>query len=74
MTINIYGKDYTYSGSDTWIVQVGKGKGSYQDRYSLKTPYEAMYYYNAINIGRGYKKRLILCQASNKIKIARSFS
>lgn len=74
MTVNIDGKDYTYSEGDLWNVEVGKGSGSYKVRYSLDTPHKAMLYFNAINIGRGFKKRLTLVQNNDKIHIARVLS
>jgi len=74
MTVNIDGKDYTYSEGDLWNVEVGKGSGSYKVRYSLDTPHQAMWYFNAINIGRGFKKRLTLVQNSSKTRIARVLS
>lgn len=44
------------------LIQVGKGKGSYKTRYTFKA-YEigkAILYYKGINVGNGYKKRLIM--------------
>jgi hypothetical protein len=74
-TINIDGKDYTYSEGDKWSVEVGRWeKGSYRGRYSLDTPYQAMRYFNAINIGRGYKKRLSLIQGEKRITVVRQAS
>ena len=76
-TINIDGKDYTYSEGDTWSVEVGRWeKGAYRGRYSLDTPHQAMRYFNAINIGKGYKKRLSLVRAENgkRVTVARQAS
>ena len=71
-TVNIDGKDYTWSEGDRWKVEVGKGeKGKYHSRYTLDTPHMAMRYFNAINIGRGFKKRLTLEQGGRKVRIAR---
>jgi hypothetical protein len=74
MTVNIDGKDYTYEDSDRWLVQVGKHSSRYQTRYAFSTPHQAMYYYNAINIGRGYKKRLTLDKNGVMTKVARMTS
>lgn len=71
MTVNIDGKDYTYSQGDLWNVEVGKGSGSYRTKYALATPNQAIFYFNAINIGRGFKKRLTLEQGGRKVRIAR---
>lgn len=48
----------------TFEVQVGKGsKGSYKPRYMFKTrdfhSSRAWFHYSCINIGNGYKKRLV---------------
>jgi len=41
-------------------VQVGRGrKGAYQTRYSFDSVSRAEFWYECINIGNGYKKRLI---------------
>lgn len=43
-----------------FLVQVGRGsKGAYRTRYALTNQGQATFYYNCINIGNGYKKRLI---------------
>jgi hypothetical protein len=44
------------------LIQVGKGKSSYAPRYSFKGHEigSAIFHYNCINIGRGYKKRLVI--------------
>lgn len=44
------------------LIQVGKGKGSYKTRWTFKA-YEinlALISYKGINIGNGYKKRLVI--------------
>ncbi len=67
-TVNIDGKDYTYSEGDVWKVAVGKGsKGAYHSRYTLNTPHQAMWYFNCINVGRGFKKRFSLVRSDGKI-------
>jgi hypothetical protein len=61
MIFNLDGKDYEYSVSTSFVVEVGKGrKGAYTNkRYGfLGRPGMAVAHYNAINIGNGYKKRL----------------
>lgn len=56
-------------------VQVGQWKkGAYHTRYSFDSVGRAMMWYSSINIGRGYKKRLItrtgkvLVKASSALK------
>jgi hypothetical protein len=69
------GKKIAFHKDDIIFVQVGKGKGSYKNRYSFSAQDfgKAVFYYNGINIGKGYKKRLI-CHELNKPILARQFS
>ncbi len=65
--------------NNTWKVQVGKGKkGSYQTRYIFfdNEEWKAKFYYSCINIGNGYKKRLVhsLAEAKQNKIICREFS
>lgn len=69
------GKRIAYSSETTFRVDVGKGpKGSYKTRYVFKGNLrQAVFYYVGINIGNGYKKRLVM-EGGNKPYIARQFS
>lgn len=62
ITSELNGKKIAYSSETQFIVQVGKGpKGSYKTRYTFKGNLaQAVFYYNCINIGNGYKKRLLM--------------
>lgn len=42
-----------------YTVEVGRYKGSYKLRYRFSNENQAIMYFNAINIGNGYKKRLL---------------
>lgn len=46
-----------------WLVQVGKGRGSYTTRYALTGGpiynSRAMLYYSSLNTHSGHKKRLV---------------
>ena len=44
---------------ERYVVQVGKGKGSYKVRYTFTDKKRAILHFNAINVGNGYKKRLV---------------
>lgn len=73
-TDNVNGSHIAYSSDSVFEVQVGKGKGSYKTKYSFTGDLKrACFYYSCINIGNGYKKRLI-CKTFNKPIIARHFS
>lgn len=69
------GKKISYSDQTEFLVEVGHGeKGSYKTRYRFvgNLP-QAVMYYNGINIGNGYKKRL-RAPSMNKPVLARQFS
>jgi hypothetical protein len=44
---------------DEFLIQVGRYKGSYKTKYKFNTLTQAWLWYKAINIGNGYKKRLV---------------
>jgi hypothetical protein len=72
MICHYNGKTLDYHSGTKFTVQSGRyTKGSYKTRYSFTGDlYSALMYYEGINIGRGYKKRLVM----NDKVIARSFS
>jgi hypothetical protein len=73
-TIKINGRSVCYHNETTFIVQVGKGKSAYKNKYLFKGDIrKAAFYYESINIGNGYKKRLLMSGA-NKPVLARCFS
>ena len=73
-TCEIDGKLISYTPDTDFWVQVGFRQGAYQTRYSFKgNPVQACMYYRCINIGRGYKKRLLM-PSSPKPVIARYIS
>lgn len=68
------GKRIAYTDETIFMVQVGKNKGSYVTRNTFKGNLsQAVLYYNAINIGYGYKKRLISDFLKPRV-LARAFS
>ena len=68
-------KRIAYSSNTEFFVQVGRhSKGSYRTRYSFRGDLaQAVFYYNSINIGNGYKKRLLM-PSSPKPVLARQSS
>lgn len=61
MNITIHNKTFAYNDNTTFSIQVGKGKGSYKDKYVFVGKLnQALFYYQCINIGNGYKKRFLL--------------
>lgn len=69
------GKKVVYHYQTEFLVQVGlRKKGSYRTKYRVHGSLpEAVRLYNAINIGNGYKKRLI-APSLNKPLLARAWS
>jgi hypothetical protein len=74
MTATLDGKQIGYSSLTEFLVQVGKGKGSYKTRYKFTGNLaQAVFYYRSLNIGNGYKKRLFV-PAFNKPVLAKYLS
>jgi hypothetical protein len=75
-TIKINGREFQYSDSTNFLIQVGKGeKGAYATRYSFTGDLgKASFYYQCINIGNGYKKRLVMDNNGCKSLIVRALS
>jgi hypothetical protein len=70
-TIKINGRSVCYSDTTVFQVQVGKNKSAYKDRYSFTGDIrKAAFYYECINIGNGFKKRLLM----NGKPLVRAFS
>jgi hypothetical protein len=68
------GRKIAVMGHEKFLVQVGRGpKGSYKTQYTFDNLPQAVKYYACINIGRGYKKRLV-CFEFGKPVLARMFS
>lgn len=68
------GKKIAYTSETVFEVQIGRNKGTYRTRYSIKGSLsQAVWYFNCINIGYGYKKRLV-SWSLNKPVLARAFS
>ena len=73
-TTYLDGKPVAYTNLTRFEVQSGRGKSAYRTRYSFTGDIaQAVRYYCFINIGRGYKKRLVMVGA-NKPVLARQFS
>jgi hypothetical protein len=68
------GKRIAYTNDTEFLVQVGKGRGSYSTRYRFTGNFaQAVFYYRCLNIGNGYKKRLFV-PSFNKPTLARYIS
>lgn len=75
MSVELNGKQIEYTSNTTFVVQSGKGSSSYDNRYTFTGDlHKAVFYYNCINIGNGYKKRLLMLAPDGRKVLARSFS
>lgn len=74
-TATLDGKTIAYADTTQFLVQVGRyAKGKYKTRYAFTGNLaQAVFYYRAINIGYGYKKRLVMV-GGNKPVLARAAS
>lgn len=73
-TATLNGKQIAFSSVTKFEVQVGRYRSAYRTHYAFTGSLaKAVAYYNAINIGRGYKKRLVMVGA-NKPVLARAMS
>ena len=74
-TATLDGKRIAYSSQTEFLIQVGRGpKGSYKTHYRIVGNLgQAVLYYTSINIGNGFKKRLLV-PSFNKPVLARAFS
>jgi hypothetical protein len=60
------GRKIAYCSHTSFMVQVGRGKGGYATKYTIQGDLEqALFYYDGINIGNGYKKRLLMPSSKN---------
>ena len=68
-------KEYVYDENTKFLVQVGKGsKGSYSTKCCVTNFRQAKMHFDCINIGYGYKKRLVMLDADSRKVLARQFS
>jgi hypothetical protein len=74
ITATLDNKRIAYTDETEFLVQVGKGRGSYSTRYRFTGDLaQAVFYYRGVNVGNGYKKRLIV-PSFNKPTLAKQFS
>ena len=74
-TATLNGNPVAFTDETVFLVQVGRyTKGKYLTRCSFKGNLaQAVSYFNAINIGNGYKKRLVMV-GGNKPVLAKAAS
>lgn len=55
------GKRIAYSSETLFYVQVGRYKSSFKTKYTIKGSLgRAAFYFACMNVGNGYKKRLLM--------------
>ena len=76
LTATLDGKRIGYCSDTEFLIQVGKGsKGSYKTTCVIVGNFgQAVMHYNMLNIGNGYKKRLLMPSCSKKPIVARQTS
>lgn len=73
-TATLDGKPIAYTDQTEFLVEIGRYSGSYKTRYRFTGDlHRAVLYFNGLNIGYGYKKRL-RAPSFNKPVLARAFS
>ena len=73
-TATLDGNKVIYTDDTEFLVQTGHKSSKYQTRYVFRgNLHQACLYYRGINIGHGYKKRLIMPGAIRPV-LARAFS
>ena len=66
--ITIDDRKVAYTSETLFLVQLGKNRGSYRTKWTFKgDPFEAAKYYRALNVGLGYKKRLLMPNAKRPV-------
>lgn len=73
-TATLNDKKIAFTDETVFYVQMARGNKHYRTRYSFKGSLAlAVKWYNAINIGNGYKKR-IYCPSMNKRVLVKQVS
>ena len=68
------GKRICYTDDTEFLVQTGKGRSEYRTQWRFVGQLErALIHYNGINVGNGYKKRLLV-PSFNKPVLARELT
>ena len=66
--ITIDDRKVAYTSETLFLVQLGKNRGAYRTKWTFKgDPFEAAKYYRGLNVGLGYKKRLLMPNAKRPV-------
>jgi hypothetical protein len=74
-TATVNGQSIGYSSETAFLVQVGKNSSAYRTRSTFKGNFAQVWTcFAAINVGNGYKKRILMPSCNRNPVIARQFS
>lgn len=72
MTGILWGKHFCWSVLSKFAVEIGRGsKGAYKTRLLTNSAIHGVGYYQSVNIGLGYKKRLVQIDGTQRKILAR---
>lgn len=67
-TVTLDGKQLAYTNQTEFLVQIGKNRSAYRTKWRfVGNIHQAVAYYKALNVGLGYKKRLVMPSAKHPI-------
>jgi hypothetical protein len=75
-TCELDGRKIQYTNRSEFLVQIGNGpKGSYDTKYKFVGELSrALNWYSGVNVGRGYKKRLLMPSCAGNPVLAKQVS
>lgn len=67
-TVTLDGKQLAYTNQTEFLVQIGKNRGAYRTKWRfVGNIHQAVAYYRGLNVGLGYKKRLVMPSAKKPV-------
>jgi hypothetical protein len=74
-TVELDGKKISYTNETEFLVQIGKNKSSYKTKWRfVGNLHQAVLWYRGINVGKGYKKRLLMPSCAKNPVLAKYLS
>lgn len=74
-TAELDGKRIAYHDGTEFLVQIGRGSSSYRTKYRFVGNFtQAVMHYNMLNVGNGYKKRLLMPSCSKNPVLAKELT
>lgn len=67
-TVTLDGKQLAYTNQTEFLVQIGKNRGAYRTKWRFVGDiHQAVAHYRGLNVGLGYKKRLVMPSAKKPV-------